>query len=424
MMMRFTKVTNIHTEIYARLRIFVHAVIFSVVILSIPSDSCALIGTLEGEAPHPFTLEDLTGRTVESAALFGSKPVILVFWELPISKSFIDYSMDELRFLNDFYEKHHEATGLDVIGIYTPEEDGDVPAAEIDRVRDLVKVNRIKFTILVDRGFRVFREYGVIALPSTVMVDQSGKIRFIYPSFPLAAQPVFTKTIQNLIGIAPLRTEKEPEETAGQDSHSIRLYKYALQMYKKGLPEQALSPLKKSVELGHGFSPSHNLMGIILWKRGNFEGAVEEFNTAVTLDRTYVPAHFNYGVLLFESEKFAEAERHLKETLSLNSEMAEAHYVLGLLYKKTDREADAERELGAALTLFEKRKAVSAYEIYAPSAFHRISTLFALSELFRKKGENARAMEALQKAVSLALGLDIKTERETLHRSRDLMLYE
>lgn len=413
---------NMRAVINDNLYIIIQTTVLIFVILSIPSVSYALIGTREGEAPQTFTLEDLNGVPFDVGALFGSKPLIIVFWELPISKSFIDYSMDELRFLNDYYDKHHDTTGLEVIAIYTPEEDGKVPEGEIERVKNLVKVNRIKFTVLVDTGFKIFREYGVIALPSTVMIDRAGKIKFIYPSFPLAGQPLFAEKIRSLIGLAP--AEKEPEERTGQDSHSVRLYNYALQMYKKGLAEQALSPLRKSVELAPDLSLSHNLMGIILWKRGNFEGAIEEFKKAVTLDKNYVPAHFNYGVLLFESEKYPEAEGHFKEALALNTGMAEARYVLGILYKKTGRDAEAVSELSTALTLFESRKTASVYEIYAPSPFHRISTLYALSELYRKKGETGKALDVLQKAAGLALGLEIKNGKENLQRSRDLMVYE
>jgi peroxiredoxin len=409
---------------HAYLTMFIRTGILISVFLLMPSASSALIGAREGEAPIKFTLEDVNGTAIDVGGLFGRKPVIIVFWELPISKSFMDYSMDELRYLNDFYDKHHDSTGLDVIGIYTPEDQGEIPDSEIERVKNLVKVSRIKFTILIDRGFRIFREYGVIALPSTVMIDKSGKIKFIYPSFPMSAQPIFNEEIGSLIGLAPVRAEKEPEKKKGPDSHSVRLYNYALQMYKKGLLEQALSPLKKSIEMDADSPTSHNLMGIILWKRGNLEDSIGEFNKAVTLDKAYVPAHFNYGVLLFESEKYSEAERHFKEALSLNSSMAEAHYVLGLLYKKTNREEEAVGELGTALALFEKSKTASSYEIYAPSAFHRISSLYALSELYRKKGETGKALDVLQKAAQLAIGLDIRTEKENLQRSRDLMIYE
>ena len=411
-------------RICAHLCKLVTLLVLSSIMLSVPSVSSALIGIKEGEAPKKFTLEDLNGSTVDVGRAFGGKPLILVFWELPISNSFIDYSMDELRFLNDFYERHHDGTGLEIFGIYTPEDDGVIPESEIERVRNLVKVNKIKFTILIDRGFRIFREYGVIALPSTVMIDKGGNIKFIYPSFPLAAQPLFSEELKGLTGLAQAAAGRESEKEKGLDFHSVRLYNYALQMYKKGLLEQALSPLKKSIELGADFPQSHNLMGIILWKKGNFEGSIQEFSKAVTLDKLHVPAHFNYGVLLFESEKYAEAEGHFKEVISLDSNVAEAHYVLGLLYKKTDREEEAMKELGTALALFEERKTASSYEIYAPYAFHRISTLYALSELYRKKGETGKALDALQKAAQVALGLEIKTEKENLHRSRDLMLHE
>jgi peroxiredoxin len=411
-------------RIYAYLCMLVMPLVLIAIILSLPSVSSALIGIREGEAPKKFTLEDLTGSAVDVGASFGRKPVILVFWELPISKSFIDYSMDELRFLNDFYETHQDGPALEIFGIYTPEDDGEVPEGEIERVKNLVKVNRIKFTILIDRGFRIFREYGVIALPSTVMLDKGGKIKFIYPSFPLAAQPLFSEEMKGLIGLAKAPADRQSGQEQGPDFHSVRLYNYALQMYKKGLLEQALSPLKKSIELDADFPPSHNLMGIILWKRGNYEGSIEEFSKAVTLDKIYVPAHFNYGVLLFESEKYADAEGHFKEVISLNGNVAEGHYVLGLLYKKTDREEEAMKELGTALALFEERKTASAYEIYAPYAFLRISTLYTLSELYSKKGETGKALDALQKAAQVALGLEIKNEKENLHRSRDLMLHE
>jgi Tfp pilus assembly protein PilF/alkyl hydroperoxide reductase subunit AhpC len=384
----------------------------------------ALIGVKEGDAPKEFVLNDLNGATVNVGDVIGKKPVILVFWELAMSKAFLDYSMDELRFLSGFYNIHHDTSGLEIFSIYTPEEDKEIPDSEIEKVKDLIKVNKIKFPVLIDSGFKIFREYGVIALPSTIMIDKTGKITFIYPSFPLAARPLFTEKINTLIGLAETVEKKEAEKTKGKDSHSVRLYNYALQMYKHGLLEQALSPLKKSLELDPDLTSSHNLMGIVLWKRGNFEGSVEEFKHAIKLDNNNVPAQFNYGLLLFESEKYTEAEKHFRKVISLDDKLAEVHYVLGLLYKKTNREREAMEELGSALVLFEERKTASVYEIYSPAAYQRISALYALSELHGRKGEAEKALDLLQKAVKITLGLEMKSEQGHLYRSRDLMIYE
>ncbi len=406
-----------------------HALLFLVIatlfgMIAALSSSYALIGIKEGDSPASFTLNDLNGSPVNVGSHFGTKPVILVFWELAMSKSFLDYSMDELKFLNDFYGKYHDTSGLEIFAIYTPEEEGDVPQSEIDRVSNLIKVNKIKFPVLIDSGFELFREYGVIALPSTIMIDGSGKIQFIYPSFPLAAQKLFVDRIMVLIGLAEATGEKEAGKKKGPDSQSVILYNYALHMYKKGLMEQALSPLNKSIEMDPEFPWTHNLMGIILWKSGNFEGALAEFRQAITIDQKNVPAHFNYGILLFESENYEEAEKHFRTVISFDTAMAEAHYVLGLLSIRTNRENEAIHELGTALELFEKRKASEVYELSVPSAFHRISTIYTLSVLYRKKGETEKALGLLQKAAEIALGHDMKASKEEMNLSKDLMIYE
>ena len=246
--MRHFKKDRMMARDLTRLRIIVLCMALMALLLS-PSLSYSLIGVKEGEPPKLFTLESLQGPSVSVSTYVGKKPVILVFWELPMSKAFLDYSMDELRFLNDLYELHHEKTGIEIFAIYTPEEEKEIPPAELDQVRNLIKVNKIKFPVLLDRGFTIFREYGVIALPSTVMINRAGTVEFIYPSFPLSARPIFTEKVKILAGLASEAVNVEKEKTKGPDSHSVRLYNYSLQMFKKGLLEQAMSPLKKSIEM-------------------------------------------------------------------------------------------------------------------------------------------------------------------------------
>ncbi len=125
-----------------------------VVILLLPLNTFALIGLNEGDAPIDIVLEDINGKGVNVTAFFGKHPVIIVFWELSIDKSFINYSLDELIFLNERYDEYKAKYGLEIFGIYTPEEQQDVSEEEISKVRDLIKMNKIKFPVLIDRGFR------------------------------------------------------------------------------------------------------------------------------------------------------------------------------------------------------------------------------------------------------------------------------
>jgi tetratricopeptide (TPR) repeat protein len=346
-----------------------------------------------------------------------------VFWELAMSDSFLDYSLDELRFLNEIYSKHNESTALEIFAVYTPEEDGEVPQDEMERVKNLIKINKVKFPVLIDNGFNIFRKYGVIALPSTIMINAKGEIEFIYPSFPLAAHPLFKKKIDSLMGLTDENKEVESQQKAAE-SQSARFYSYAVQMYKKGMLEQAISPLKKTIEITPDYCSARNLMGAILWKKGNFEDARNEFYMASQIDDESVPAYFNYAVLMYESEDYSSAEEYLKKVIDLDNTVAEAHYLLGLLYIKNKRDEKAASELGTALSLFEKRRESTGYEIHAPSAFHRMSTLYALSGLYRKKGDTEEALSLLQRAAEIALGHNVESDNIHLDRGIDVMIDE
>ncbi len=159
----------------------------------------AMLVTKKGEVPHDFTLEDLDGRDINLFQKAGGNPTIVVFWKLLDNKAFIDYSLDELKYLQKYYKKYHQELGLEILGVYVPASEGDVTAREMERIRRLVKNHGISFPILIDNGLNVYKEYGVIALPSTVMIGRSGRVKFTSPGFPLSYQPVVTKQIASLM---------------------------------------------------------------------------------------------------------------------------------------------------------------------------------------------------------------------------------
>lgn len=413
---------NKDQEIYRRLLSLIIIPLLIIASISLmPQDSCALIGLDEGDRPKDIELKNVNGISVNVTKHFGKTPVIIVFWEQNLSKSFINYSLDVMRFMNKYYEKYHESKGLEVFGIYTPEEEYDMPATEFASVRSIIQMNNIKFPVLMDRGFKVFRDYGVVALPSTIMINKNGKIEFIYPSFPLVASKFFTENIEKLVGIArPVIEAAEVKKAA--NTKARRLYHYSLQMYKKGLVEQARSPLNKSIALESDETRSHNLMGIILWKSGSFDGAVNEFKKAIKIDRRNSQAHFNYGLILFENNMLNEAEKQLDISLAIDNSLAETHYVLGMLYKKKNRPDEALKELEQALWAYEEKDMAAL--VYDPVSFHRISVYYVLSELYAEKGDVKTSRELLRKATRAALGIDGEEGRKPVYRSEDLMIYE
>ena len=64
--------------------------IIAALICLLPINSDALIGLDEGDPPKNIELRDVNGVPVNVKKHFGERPVIIVFWELNLSKSFIN----------------------------------------------------------------------------------------------------------------------------------------------------------------------------------------------------------------------------------------------------------------------------------------------------------------------------------------------
>ncbi len=389
-----------------------------------PGNASALIGLKEGDSPHKIVLDDINGQTVNISGHIGSKPVVILFWELTTNKAFLDYSLNALLYLGEMHQKYHDKHGLEIIGIYTPVEDKEIPAEEITAVRNIIKDNKIPFPVLIDRGFKSFKDFGVIALPSTIMINKSGLIHFIYPSFPMTARPLITEKIRELTGLAERSRMQQAAKIKETDSKSKRLYYYALQMYKKNLLEQALSALNKSIELSPDDSWAHNLMGIILWKKGNNKSSIEEFNRAIELDKKNIVAHLNYTVMLVNQGKYVEAENFLKTspTADINLKIR-AHHLLGKIYMKTNRDDKAVEELELAYNLYDI-KAADIIDAKPPYISVKVSIIHDLALLYNKKGNGEKALGLLQEALHEVLGLSGSINSEQIDQRLDLMLYE
>ncbi len=163
--------------------------------------SHAFMGIKEGDVPGNIMLQDITGKAVNVSESFENNPVIIVFWKMTDKKSFIDYSLDELKFLSRLYDRYHEAYGLEIFALYRSLADNRASKEELSKVRSIVSEYNIKFPILIDKGGQLLQEYGVNVLPSTVMVNKEGSISFLYAGFPLMAPSMLKEKINDLVGI-------------------------------------------------------------------------------------------------------------------------------------------------------------------------------------------------------------------------------
>lgn len=121
---------------------------------------------LGSEAPN-FILQDLAGKEVELAKVSTQKPVLLVFWA-----TWCPTCIEEVPLLNEWSEKYPQ---LEILGI-----DVEEPA---ERVNTFARKRGIRYKILLDQEGKVAEEYGLVGVPSAILLAKGGKV--IYYGFAL-----------------------------------------------------------------------------------------------------------------------------------------------------------------------------------------------------------------------------------------------
>lgn len=143
--------------------------------------------TIKGKATD-FTLKDLSGKEV-SLSDFRGKVVMLDFWATwcpPCVKA-----IPELMALHEKFK----AQGFEVIGISMDH--------SISDVRNFVRDKNVTYTILMSDD-KVEKQYGVITIPVTFMVDRSGKVAKKHLGFAPGVGEKMEKEIRLLLEDMPL----------------------------------------------------------------------------------------------------------------------------------------------------------------------------------------------------------------------------
>lgn len=76
--------------------------------------------------------------------------------------------------LRDWYDRY-EKLGFTVIGVHSPEFFWEKPAAKVKTAVDNL---RIRYPVVQDNDFNVWKRYGIRAWPTTLLIDKKGVIRY------------------------------------------------------------------------------------------------------------------------------------------------------------------------------------------------------------------------------------------------------
>jgi peroxiredoxin len=147
--------------------------ILCALILLVPASSPALEVIQIGEEAPPFFLSDLYGRTI-SLDYFDGHPAVIAFWSAssPLST----------ELLEDF-RRYQEEWGRSDLAIVAVNEDNGTPGA-VQAIRDYAERLDLVFPVLLDSSHAVQSAYGVRELPTSVVIDASGRVSYVLGGYP------------------------------------------------------------------------------------------------------------------------------------------------------------------------------------------------------------------------------------------------
>jgi peroxiredoxin len=144
----------------------------------------ALAASPTGAPAPPFTLASSAGSEV-SLAQYKGQVVMINFWA-----SWCGPCRQEMPLLESIYKKYSRM-GFTLLGVNV---EPDSQAAN-----EWLKQTPVSFPILYDKESKVSKLYDVAGMPSTVLIDRSGKLRMLHRGYKPGDENEYLDSIRTLI---------------------------------------------------------------------------------------------------------------------------------------------------------------------------------------------------------------------------------
>jgi tetratricopeptide (TPR) repeat protein len=149
----------------------------------------------------------------------------------------------------------------------------------------------------------------------------------------------------------------------------------------KGNANEAISHLKKAIEIHPNFAMAYNNLGVQFLGQGKLDEAADALNRALAINPNAFNPRLNLGIVLVKQHRFAEAADVLKRAIALRSDAPAARLYAGIALLGSEESEAAEKELKTAYELGGHK--------YALALFH-------LGQLYMNIGERGKALASFE----------------------------
>ncbi len=136
-----------------------------------------------GPAPD-FALKSHSGENLRLSE-FRGEVVMINFWA-----SWCGPCRQEMPLLDELYSQY-QPLGFTILGVNVEEDS--------TKARKLLRDIPVSFPILFDNKSEVSKLYDVIAMPSTVLVDRDGNVRYLHQGYKPGYEESYQQQVRALI---------------------------------------------------------------------------------------------------------------------------------------------------------------------------------------------------------------------------------
>jgi len=345
----------------------------ALVLLNSTVSSSALSSLEVGMEAPDFRLQDISHKSFRFADLKGEKLTVLVFWA-----TWSGNSQKALRQMQEL-QRTYANSGLSVIAINVDRQ--EMNETVLTSIRQLVEQQQITLPVLLDQGLRVFNDYGVIAVPSLVVLDSKRVIRRELSGYPLLGADELKRYLEATLEDKPLAV---PHAVAGYqpDKKAVRLWNMGRSSMKsERMAAQAEGWFKKAIAADPDFTLPYLSLGALYYRQHRLAEAQQQFETVLQRKPDNALALGSLGQLLLDRGDLAGAEQRLNAALRADESYLPGYYLLGVVKGR-------QKEFEQALVWFKQAEARNPREyklfVYRGQLFEERGNLAAATADYRK----------------------------------------
>lgn len=299
------------------------------------------------EVPE-FSLKTLEGQEYTLAQVKGQPATLVVFFATwsPRSTPALE---DAQKLAAQYADKGFRVLAVNVNRLSLGPDDRR-------QIEDLKESLKLTVPVVIDAGLETYNAFGVVATPSTAVINAEGKIVHEAASYLRSTRDDIRESVEILLGVreAPKADAVAAKPAYKPDSKALRHFSFGRTMFQRGNRDKAIDQLELAAAADPTYAAPRIFLGHLLLAKKDpksLEQAAALFTAAVALAPEDVTAHTGRGEALLELGKVDEALAAFEKAVSVDPTYTPAMSNLALVLAKLGKTADAEAKFKAALEL-------------------------------------------------------------------------